>query len=110
MFEVLMFLSVVISIILVVVVLLQSSKGGGLSGIAGGPSMGTMFGTRRTADFLAKFTWWLGGILIGLAFVINLFFLPSSTLEDRESIIQSNQQNIPTQPTVPEQQTPPPTE
>ncbi|MCK7519061.1 MAG: hypothetical protein MZV64_15715 [Ignavibacteriales bacterium] len=38
-----------------------------------------MFGTRRTADFLSKASWWLGGSLAVLALAINLFFLPGRT-------------------------------
>lgn len=92
---------------LIIIVLMQASKGGGLSGsIAGGAGgqMGSMFGTRRTADFLSKSTWWLGGALAVMAIVINLFFLPGAmTSDQRESIIQSGgQQNVPTQPTLPE--------
>ena len=80
---------------------MQSSKGGGLAGTFGGGNMGSMFGTRRTADFLSKATWWLGGGLAALALIINLFFLPGRTSSDqRESIIQKGR-NVPTTPTVP---------
>jgi len=106
MYSILIILAVVISIILIIMVLLQSSKGGGLAGTFGGAGFGTMFGTRRTADFLSKSTWWLAGVLVILILLINLFFLPGSTgLDDRESVIQSRQ-NVPTQPTLPQQQAP----
>lgn len=84
---------------------MQSSKGGGLAGTFGGGNVGAMFGTRRTADFLNKASWWLGGSLAILALAINLFFLPGqSTAEQRESIIQqSGRPNIPTTPTLPQQ-------
>lgn len=101
----LMIVMVLIAILLVLVVLLQSSKGGGLAGsIAGGQSLGTTFGARRTADFLSKITWWLGGSLLVLCVVYNMFFLPGqSTAEQRESIIQSSQQNaVPTAPSLPQ--------
>ena len=100
-----MALATIIAIILVIAVLLQSSKGGGLSGTLGGGNMGTMFGTRRTADFLSKASWWLGGALGVLALAINLFFLPGqSTAEQRESVIQqSGRQNIPQTPSLPQQ-------
>ncbi len=100
-----MILTTIIAIFLVIVVLLQSSKGGGLAGTLGGANMGTMFGTRRTADFLSKASWWLGGALGALALAINLFFLPGqSTAEQRESVIQqSGRQNIPQTPTLPQQ-------
>jgi preprotein translocase subunit SecG len=105
MYTVLMSLATIIAIFLVIVVLLQSSKGGGLAGTLGGANMGTMFGTRRTADFLSKASWWLAGSLAVLALAINLFFLPGqTTAEQRESIIQqSGRQNIPQMPTLPQQ-------
>ncbi len=89
-----------------VVVLMQASKGDGLSGTFGGPAaMGSMFGSRRTADFLSKATWWLGGTLAVLSIIMNLFFLPGqSTQQQRESIIQgSGTQHIPQTPTLPQQ-------
>ena len=88
-----------------IVVLLQSSKGGGLSGTFGGAgNMGSMFGTRRTADFLSKATWWLGGTVAVLAIVINLFFLPGQTTSDQRSVIQeSGRTNIPQAPTLPQE-------
>lgn len=109
MYTILISISTIIAILLMIVVLLQSSKGGGLAGTFGGGNMGAMFGTRRTADFLSKATWWLGGALGVLALAINLFFLPGqSTVEQRESVIQqSGRQNIPQTPTLP-QQTPSP--
>ncbi len=106
MYTVLMILSSVVSIVLMVIVLLQSGQGGGLAGTFGGPaSMGQMFGTRRTADFLSKATWWLGGILVFLAILINMFFLPgATTATQRESIIQqSSRQALPQQPSLPQQ-------
>jgi preprotein translocase subunit SecG len=100
----------IVAILLMVIVLLQSSKGGGLAGTFGGAgNMGSMFGSRRTADFLSKATWWLGGILAFLSIIVNLFFLPgSSTSEQRQSIIQqSGRQNVPQQSTLPQTQAPP---
>jgi preprotein translocase subunit SecG len=109
MYAILIVITAVIAVLLIIIVLLQSSKGGGLAGTFGGAGgMGTMFGTRRTADFLSKATWWLGGSLAVLTIIINLFFLPGqSTNEQRESIIQrSGQQNVPQTPSLPPAQTP----
>ncbi len=105
MYTFLIIISIIISFLLMVVVLLQAGKGEGLAGITGGPSgsFGTMFGTRRTADFLSKSTWWLGGTLLVLAIIINLFFLPGQTTSaQRKSIIQSSQTTVPTTPVVPQ--------
>jgi len=113
MYTLLITIEIIISFLLVVVVLLQSSKGGGMAGITGGATgnFGNMFGSRRTADFLSKSTWWLGGALLVLAITINLFFLPGQTTSNqRDSIIQSSQaQQAPTTPTLPIQQTEVPT-
>ena len=105
MYPILMTLSVIIAVLLVIVVLLQASKGGGLAGSFGGSGQfGTVFGTRRTADFLSKATWWLGGSLMVLAIVTNLFFLPKAGTS-AESVIQGKQA-VPTAPSVPQQQNP----
>ena len=109
MYATLIVITTIVAILLIIIVLLQSSKGGGLAGTFGGAGqMGTMFGTRRTADFLSKASWWLGGSLAVLTIVINLFFLPGqTTTEQRDSIIQkSGQQNVPQSPSLPPQQTP----
>ncbi len=115
MYTLLITLSIIVSFFLVIAVLLQSSKGAGLAGsIGGGADMGAAFGTRRTADFLSKITWWLGGSLLVLAIVINLFFLPvERTGQGRESIIQGSGQSVPATSTLPQESTtppPPPTE
>jgi len=106
MYTFLTLISVIVAILLVIVVLVQASKGGGLAGIAGGSSnIGSMFGTRRTADFLSRATWWLGGVLLGLSIIINLFFLPTSkSANEKESIIQSGKQTVPSVPAVPKTQ------
>jgi preprotein translocase subunit SecG len=107
MFWLLTFVAIIASILLMVIVLLQSSKGGGLAGTFGGANMGSMFGTRRTSDFLSKATWWLAGTVAVLAIVINLFFLPGkATGDQKESIIQKRGQSIPSTGTLPTQQAP----
>lgn len=105
MFTLLVTITVFIAVLLVIVVLLQASKGGGLAGSFGGVGQfGAVFGTRRTADFLSKLTWWLAGSLMVLAIIINLFFLPGQNGDKaKESIIQSSKQPVPTAPAVPQQ-------
>jgi preprotein translocase subunit SecG len=107
MYSFLIIIATIAAVLLIVVVLLQSSKGGGLAGTfggAGGGNMGAMFGTRRTADFLTRATWWLAGMVGVLAIVINLFFLPGQTTVEQRSIIQqSGRTNIPQTPTLPQQ-------
>ncbi|MDI6766684.1 MAG: preprotein translocase subunit SecG [Bacteroidota bacterium] len=87
MFGILVFIEIIVSVILMVVVLMQSSKGGGLAGSFGGAQMGTVFGVRRTADFLSRATTILATIFIALSIIINMFFLPVKTTTT-ESIIQ----------------------
>jgi len=108
MYTLLVTLSTVIAIFLIIIVLLQASKGGGLAGTFGGAgNLGSIFGTRRTADFLAKATWWLAGTLAVLALLINLFFLPGQTTTEQRSIIQeSGRPSVPKQPTLPPQNLP----
>ena len=107
MYSLLIIIATITSVFLIIVVLLQSSKGSGLAGTfggAGGGNVSTMFGTRRTADFLSRATWWLSGIVAVLAVVINLFFLPGQTTVEQRSIIQqSGRTNIPETPTLPQQ-------
>lgn len=96
MYTLAIFVTTVVSIFLVIIVLLQSSKGGGLAGTFGGANMGTVFGSRRTADFLSRATWWLAGALAILALVINLFLLPGKTvnkISDKNTQTQQQQQS-----------------
>jgi len=87
MFSILVILDIIICILLMIVILMQSSKGGGLAGSFGGSAVGTVFGVRRTADFLSRSTTILATIFIVLCMVINIFFLPGKKTSN-ESIIQ----------------------
>jgi preprotein translocase subunit SecG len=113
MYSILVVITGVAAILLIISVLMQASKGSGLAGTFGGAgNMGAMFGSRRTADFLSRATWWLGGIVAVLAIVVNLFFLPGKVTQEQRSIIQeTGRQNVPQTPTLPQQnQLPPPVE
>jgi preprotein translocase subunit SecG len=88
MYTIAIFVEVIIGILLMLAILMQSSKGGGLAGSFGGGNIGTVFGVRRTSDFLIKFTQWLAGIFMVLALVINLWLLPRDQTK-KESVIQS---------------------
>jgi preprotein translocase subunit SecG len=104
MFWFLLGIEIIIAILLIITVLMQSSKGGGLAGTFGGGQMGTMFGVRRTADFLSKFTSGLAAAFIILSLVINIFFLPSRTTKS-ESVIQGSSSSVPP-PLPPQKQQP----
>ena len=81
-------IEVIIGILLMLAILMQSSKGGGLAGGLGGANIGTVFGVRRTSDFLTNLTQWLAGIFMVLALVINLWLLPRGEIK-KDSVIQS---------------------
>jgi preprotein translocase subunit SecG len=102
MFAFLIAVEIIASVLLIVVILMQSSKGGGLAGTFGGGSMGTVFGVRRTADFLIKATQILAAVFIGLSLIINIFFLPRGE-GSTDSILQ---QGVPSQ-SAPSQMPPP---
>ena len=88
-YQLLIALEMIVSVLIIVVILMQSSKGGGLAGSFGGASMGTVFGVRRTADFLAKATAYLAIIFVGICLATNLFFLPGKQGSTTDSIIQT---------------------
>ncbi len=88
MFTLLIVLEIIVSFLLIVVVLMQASKGGGLAGVMSGGQVGSMFGVRRTADFLSKSTIWLAAIGGAIIILINVAFLPSKS-SNQESVIQS---------------------
>lgn len=101
-------LLILVCILLTIVVLMQASKGGGLSGLVGGSGVSTMFGARRTSDFLSKSTIVLAVIFLLGSLLLNIFISKGS--KDVESIIQKNSgtQQMPqrTPVTPPTQQTP----
>ena len=107
MYTLLVLLEIIISVILIIAILLQNSKGGGLTASLGGSNIGTVFGVRRTADFLSKATTYLAGVFIILALVINLFFLPGKG-KNTESVIQSGQPASVPAPQIPIQSQPVP--
>ena len=97
-------IEVAISILLILVVLMQASKGGGLAGSLGGANIGTVFGVRRTSDFLSKTTTILATLFILLALFINLTVLPRG--EDKESVIQQGNAIPPPATQLPSQPAP----
>ena len=104
MFGFLIGVEVVFAILLIISILMQSSKGGGLAGTFGGGQVGSMFGVRRTADFLIKATQVLALFFGVLALIINIVFLPRGGSRDVESVLQKNaatQQTAPA-PSVPQ--------
>lgn len=104
MFTILMMIMIIVCCLLMIVVLMQSSKGTGLSGAFGGAGgMGTVFGVRRTSDFLTRSTWVLAITFVVLCIGVNLFFLPTGATQ--ESLIRKSAQEQPLSP-LPQQQAP----
>jgi preprotein translocase subunit SecG len=99
-------IEVIIGIVLMLVVLMQSSKGGGLAGSFGGANLGTVFGVRRTSDFLTKSTQWLAGIFLILALVINLWLLPRGEQNRESAVLESGPPPAALPPTQQVPQTP----
>ena len=78
---------VIVTFLLIAVVLLQSGKGGGMAASFGGSgsSSDAVFGTRQAGNILTKASWWLGGIFLGLSFILQIVStrrgVPSSVLD-----------------------------
>lgn len=96
-----------VGVLTIFVVLIQSSKGGGLAGTFGGGDASTVFGVRRTADFLVKLTTVLATIFLLFSLITNVLINKST---GPESIIQKRGQEFPQQtaPNQLQQQQPPP--
>ena len=82
---------ILVSVFLMIVILMQASKGGGLAGTLGTSNMGTVFGVRRTSDFLTKTTTVLATLFMAIALFINLVVLPRAE-KSQVSVIQSGPQ------------------
>ena len=99
-YTILIVLIAIIGILMATVVLLQSGKGGGLAGIAGSGGGGAvqLLGSRQAPDILEKATWILATIFISLCIMTNFFV---DTVDSRESIIQTQGQQLPVQAPAP---------
>ena len=90
--------------------MMQASKGGGLTGSLGGSNVTTMFGARRTSDFLSKATVVLAVIFMLTSLLLNIYIGKSGNTT-REGVLQKNssgqQQQQPVTPVNPgDQQAP----
>ncbi|HEX7090289.1 MAG TPA: preprotein translocase subunit SecG [Longimicrobiales bacterium] len=91
MFGILLALLILDGLLLTVVVLLQSGKGGGLAAM-GGVGTETFIGGRQAATILTKASWIMGGIFMGLAFVLAVM---STQRRQPESILRGQFQQAP---------------
>jgi preprotein translocase subunit SecG len=105
-YTVLIVVIAIIGVLMGTVVLLQSGKGGGLAGIAGGSGgAAQLLGARQAPDILEKATWILATAFITLCILTNFFV---ETSETRQSIIQTQGQQVPAQTPAPAPTTPAP--
>ena len=91
----LMIFLVIVCICLIAVILIQSSKGGGLSGTFGGSNVTSMFGARRTSDFLQKATVVMAVVFMLTALLMNLYIGKHSAVS--EGILQEKSNTAPAQ-------------
>lgn len=64
----LVILIAIVSLLLIGAILIQNPKGGGIDATMGG-SANQMFGATRSADFIEKASWYLGGALLILCII-----------------------------------------
>ncbi|MGI8617759.1 MAG: preprotein translocase subunit SecG [Gemmatimonadaceae bacterium] len=90
------------ALLLIGVVLMQAGKGGGMAASFGGASSSadSIIGTRQAGNVLTKASWWLGGVFLALAFILQLM---SSRPRTPESVLDRplsgpQQQTTPTAP------------
>lgn len=104
MITILIIFLVLVCVFMTIAVLLQSSKGSGLVGPIAGTGVTTMFGARRTSDFLSKATIIMAVIFLAGSLLLNLYISKGGS-GTSESIIQKNagSQTLPP-PNVPNQQ------
>ena len=99
MFTILLIVIIFLAITLTLVVLAQAAKGNGLAGGLAAPgSVGTMFGVRRTSDFLTRATIGIAGAFMLLTLLINVFFLPSSSNTIQNVVREGNVPPVSQQP------------
>ena len=91
MFGILLALLILDGLLLMAVVLLQSGKGGGLAAM-GGMGTETLIGGRQAATILTKASWVMGGIFMGLAFILAIM---STQRRQPESILRGQFQPAP---------------
>lgn len=86
------------AILLILVVLMQPGKGDMISGLSGiGGQFNSMFGTRKTMNFLSKATMVLAATIFVLSLLTNKFFI-SNEVQVQKAVTEDV--DIPTQ-TIP---------
>lgn len=103
MYTFLLVILIIDALLLIGVVLMQAGKGGGMAASFGGASSSadSIIGTRQAGNVLTRASWWLGGVFLALAFILQLM---SSRPRTPESVLDrplsgSPQQAAPAAPT-----------
>lgn len=87
MYTFLVFLISFLGIILIGAVLIQPGKADMASGMSGiGGQLGSMFGSRRTADTLTKITIGIAAAVLLLSILTNKFFLGADAIQERNAV------------------------
>lgn len=91
-YNLIIILTVIVSLLMIGIVLIQKSKGGGLSSQFGNAS--AVMGVRQTNTFLEKGTWWLAGIIVALS-VASAYTTPSAAGDKIRTTSESTQAPVP---------------
>ncbi|MCI0513984.1 preprotein translocase subunit SecG [candidate division KSB1 bacterium] len=93
MYSFLLIIHVLVSIALMIVILMQASKGGGLAGVFGGSTVGSVFGGRGVASFLSKLTTGLAIAFLVLCLVLGRITSGDSGARMTQSAVQRAREN-----------------
>ena len=91
MYNIILFLILLLSFLLVLVIMVQNPKGGGLASTFGGDSQ-QIGGVKKTTDFLDRSTWILASLLFLLILFSNITL--NSGIDVNESELLNNSDDI----------------
>lgn len=103
MFSIILILSIIAGIVMIILVLLQPGKGD-LSATFGGLSsqFGSMFGMKRTSDFLMKLTLYVAVAILVLAIAANKIIYGGPKMEQIKPVTEGAKAPINTMAPPPE--------
>lgn len=81
----------IVCVLLVLIILIQKPKGGGLGSSFGGGSANLLGGVQKTNKFLDQATWGLAIALLVLVLATNVGSTGATTVEQRESQIDTEE-------------------
>ena len=89
MYNIILFLIILLSFLLVLVIMVQNPKGGGLASTFGGDSQ-QIGGVKKTTDFLDRSTWILASLLFLLILFSNITLNSGSDVNESELLNNSD--------------------